>query len=589
MKVFEANITHQVSGFLNEKLKNINSFTIANRELFDFSGIRNFFDNNEDLESFKETTSEYQNLVEEPDRTEYGDFQTNFALANKITLDLALRNILPEIIIEPTCGAGNFIIASLKNFNSSKYIFGIEIYKPYVWETKFKILRFFLDNPNNNKPEIIINHCNVFDFKFDEIAWQFSGKDFLIIGNPPWVTNSKLGSLNSSNLPIKANFKNHSGLDAITGKSNFDIAEYISLMMIETFQGIHGHMVLLLKNTVIKNIVFEQNKKRYKIASIEKQCIDSKKEFDVSVEASLLFCKLDSIPEFTCKEFNFYKNKKHHKEFGWIEDKFVSNIDSYIHTEGIDGNSPFIWRQGLKHDCSDIMELSRINCFYINGINEKVEIEETLVYGILKSSDLKNTVINQTRKFTIVTQKKVGQETKYIESEFPRTYQYLTQHSVYFNARKSSIYNNKPSFSIFGIGDYSFKPFKVAISGLYKTFHFTIIMPLEDKPVMLDDTCYFIGFDILEYAVYSLILLNSETTKQFLQSITFSDAKRTFTKDVLMRIDFLKLATTINKRDLNDELEKINVKYNLNLSLKFWDKFLVEMKPQKTEQIKMFA
>ena len=29
------------------------------------------------------------------------------------------------------------------------------------------------------------------------------------------------------------------------------------------------------------------------------------------------------------------------------------------------------------------------------------------------------------------------------------------------------------TFSIFGIGDYSFKPYKVAISGLYKTFHFS--------------------------------------------------------------------------------------------------------------------
>lgn len=384
MRVFEANITHQVSDFLNKKLKSVNSFKTANQELFNFSGIRCFFDTNEELEAVKVIISKYQNVVGEPDRTEYGDFQTNSALAERITLDLNLRNISPEIIIEPTCGEGNFIIASLKNFNSTRSIFGVEIHKPYVWETKFKILQFFLENPKANKPEIIINHCNVFDFGFDEIAKRFSKKDILIIGNPPWVTNSKLGSLNSLNLPKKTNFKNHSGLDAITGKGNFDIAEYITLMMLETFQGIRGNLVLLVKNSVIKNIVFEQNKKRYKISSIEKQCIDSKKEFDVSVEASLLYCKLNSIPEFSCKEFNFYKNKKHHKEFGWIENKFVSNIDTYIHTEGIDGTSPFIWRQGLKHDCSDVMELSWMNGCYINGLNEQIEIENALVYGILK-------------------------------------------------------------------------------------------------------------------------------------------------------------------------------------------------------------
>lgn len=588
MKVFEANITHRVAAFLYETLTKANSFGIANQALFDICGVRNFFDTNEEVEILKEVTSLSKNVVEEPDRSEYGDFQTNSDLADSITFNLALKNISPEIIIEPTCGEGNFIISSLKNFKSIKYIYGIEIFKPYVWKTKFNILGFFLDNPEISKPEIIISHCNIFDFSFDEIVKQFVSKDILIIGNPPWVTNSKLGSLNSSNLPKKTNFKNHSGLDAITGKGNFDIAEYITLMMLENFGTRKGHLALLVKNSVIKNIVFEQVKNQYNIASMEKQNINSKKEFDVSVEASLFYCELNSPPEFTCREFNFYDKNDTYQEFGWIEDKFVSNINTYIHTKEIDGKSPFVWRQGLKHDCSDIMELSRANEYYVNSLNEQVELEENLIYGILKSSDLKNTVINQTRKFTIVTQKKVGQETIYIKSEFPKTYQYLISHQANFEARKSSIYNNKPLFSIFGIGDYSFKPFKVAISGLYKTFHFTLVLPQADKPVMLDDTCYFLGFDKLEYAVYILILLNSEIAKYFLQSITFPDAKRTFTKDVLMRIDIFKLANAINKNDLQGNLERINKKYGFNLTLKLWHSFLDEMRSTKSQQINIF-
>ncbi|MDP2364193.1 MAG: hypothetical protein Q8M94_10545, partial [Ignavibacteria bacterium] len=379
------------------------------------------------------------------------------------------------------------------------------------------------------------------------------------------------------------------GLDAMTGKGNFDIAEFITLTMIENFQNMNGHLLLLVKNSVIKNIVFDQKKNQYKIASIEKQCIDSKKEFNVSVEAALFYCQLNSIPAFDCSEFNFYDNKTFYLKFGWLANKFVSNIDTYIHSKEIDGECPFIWRQGLKHDCSTVMELDKVNGHYINGLNEEVKIEDGLVYGILKSSDLKNTVINQTRKFTIVTQKKVGQETKYIKTEFPKTYKYLTEHKANFDARKSSIYNNKPLFSIFGIGDYSFKPYKVAISGLYKTFHFTLILPQDNKPVMLDDTCYLIGFDKIEFAVYSLILLNSETTMKFLQSVTFADAKRTFTKDVLMRIDLLELAKHINKADLQIELEMLNKKYKLNLTLNLWDSFINVMTQVNNGQIAIFV
>lgn len=589
MKVFEANITRQVSDFLNCNLKRTISFEIANQKMFDAFGVMHFFDNNEELETLKEIISENHNVVEDPDRAEYGDFQTNADLANKVTLHLASKNIYPEIIVEPTCGKGNFIIASLRNFKNIKNIFGVEIYKPYVWETKFSIINFFLENPENNKPEISITHCNVFDFDFKQIAIQYSNKDILIIGNPPWVTNSKLGSLNSSNLPKKTNFKNHSGLDAMTGKGNFDIAEYITLTMLDSFQLTKGHLLLLVKNSVIKNIVFDQNKNKYKIASIEKHCIDSKKEFNVSVEASLFYCELNAKPQYDSKEFNFYNNQNHYQKFGWLGDKFVSNIDSYVHTKEIDGECPFVWRQGLKHDCSTVMELNKVNGHYVNGLNEEVKLEEDLVYGILKSSDLKNTMINQTRKFTIVTQKKVGQDTKYIKSEYPETYQYLTEHQTSFDARKSSIYINKPLFSIFGIGDYSFKPYKVAISGFYKTFHFTLILPQDNKPVMLDDTCYLIGFDKIEFAVYALILLNSDTTAHFLQSITFADAKRTFTKDVLMRIDLLELANKINIEGFKTELNRLNEMYKFSLTLDLWDNFLNAMAPANNGQIAMFT
>jgi hypothetical protein len=604
MRVFEANggrtrIPHQVSVFLNENLKSVTVFEVANQQLFDNFGINYFFENNDDLETLKAVISESSLVLEEPDRAEYGDFQTNEDLAEKVALHLVTKNVSPKIVIEPTCGKGNFIIAALRNFKEIENVFGIEIYKPYVWETKFSIIDFFINNPQDKNserrpPQISITHCDVFDYDFKSIAKQFTNKELLIIGNPPWVTNSKLGSLNSSNLPKKSNFKNHSGLDAMTGKGNFDIAEFITLKMLEIFQNMKGHLLLLVKNSVIKNIVFDQQKNKYAVSDIEKYCIDSKREFNVSVEASLLYCKLKSNSDNFCTEYNFYINQYPTLQFGWLNDKFVSNIDTYSHTKTIDGVCPFVWRQGLKHDCSIIMELEKaggdhLNGHYVNGLSEEVKLEDGLVYGLLKSSDLKNTVINQTRKFTIVTQKKVGQETKFIKDDYPKTYQYLIDHQANFDARKSSIYNNKPSFSIFGIGDYSFKPYKVAISGLYKTFYFTLILPQADKPVMLDDTCYLIGFDKIEFAVYTLILLNSETTMQFLQSVTFADAKRTFTKDVLMRIDILEVAKSINETTLKIELDRLNEMYNLNLTLDTWDNFINEMTQISNRQIAMFA
>jgi hypothetical protein len=89
--------------------------------------------------------------------------------------------------------------------------------------------------------------------------------------------------------------------------------------------------------------------------------------------------------------------------------------------------------------------------------------------------------------------------------------------------------------------------------------------------------------------VYALILLNSEKTAQFLQSITFADAKRTFTKDVLMRIDLSELAKNISKQDLQIQLDKLNEMYNFKLSLNLWKEFIEEMTPISSGQMAMFA
>jgi hypothetical protein len=590
MKVLDANITEEVADLLNTLLSKINVFELANKRLTEMFNIKDFFYDQEEYLFFKAAISESSKIALELNRSEYGDFQTNQTLAQSITLWLyKKKKICPKFVVEPTCGKGNFIIAALSVFDQLQKVVGVEIYKPYTWETKFNIINFYISNPHINKPEIEIFHANAFNFDFNLLASEIKD-EILILGNPPWVTNSKLSTLQSNNLPQKSNFKKFNGIDAITGKGNFDIGEYITLMMFDAFQNNKGHIAFLVKNSVIKNIISDQYSKKYKITDWEKLTIDSKKEFNVSVDASLLQCKLNSPPSFTCKEYIFYNPKTAIREFGWVNDKFVSNTFTYLSCKEIDGICPFEWRQGIKHDLSSIMELEKINGHYINGQNEEISLEKDLIFGLLKSSDLKKQVINSSRKFTIVTQRRVGQETFSIKEKFPKTYQYLQSHKSSFSQRKSSIYTNKPDFSIFGIGDYSFTKFKVAISGLYKTYSFSLILPSENKPLMLDDTCYLLGFDILEYAAYTSILLNSEKTKKFLQSITFIDAKRTFTKDVLMRINLYELAIQFNQSTLQEQINLLNLSNNLEITLNKWHDFLNSLKPKfYPEQMNIFS
>jgi hypothetical protein len=548
----------------------------ANAVLQAACGVVDFFENEEDW--LNQTIDNQRNKLE---KTEFGDFQTNENLAKNVVQLLHTEGRKPTVIFEPSFGKGNFILAALQTFESIEQVVGVEIFKPYIVETKFKILDSYLANPDRNKPIIRLLHQSFFDFDYKNLP---KTSELLVIGNPPWVTNAGLGVLDSANLPRKSNFKNHSGLDAMMGKSNFDIGEFITLSLLQNCQNRTGKLAFLVKNQVIKNLVFDQKKNQFNIGNWRKYSFDAQKEFSAAVEASLLTVDFSQNSNAVCTEFSLQNIDCQLNTFGWVGSYFVSNTEGYVAISKFDGNCPFEWRQGMKHDCSAVMELTRENGHFVNGRNETTVLEPDLVFGLLKSSDLKHLVVKDARRFTIVTQRRIGQDTNYIAQNLPKTFDYLDRHRTDFVNRKSSIYRDKPQFSIFGIGDYAFKPYKVAISGLYKTAHFTLVLPNDDKPLMLDDTCYFLNFDDLETAVCVWATLNNVKTRQLLAALTFSDAKRVFTKDILKRIAIDKIAAEISFSEIAQFIDLHTFDYDLKPSS--WSNFI--SKSEKILQISLF-
>lgn len=478
-------------------------------------------------------------------REEYGDWQTNYPLALAICQMLKDNGVSPQVVIEPTCGKGNFILAALETFDEIEEVYGIEINDNYLKELQENL-------PLHNRLQKVHVHLineNFFDVDFNKIIASIHGKNILVLGNPPWVTNSKLGELGSSNLPAKSNFKNNKGLEAITGKGNFDIAEYIVYKMQDVIKGENAQIAVLLKNSVIKNIIYEQGKKQ-NLADIKQYNIDTEKEFSASVASSLFWAKANEKGNAACSVYDFYSSK-YIKSFGWVNAHFVSNIENYRQTSFVDGKSNLTWWSGLKHDCSNILELEYKDGFYYNKLGEKADVEDGIVYPFLKSSDLKGNEISRCRKYVILTQHKTSEDTAELNKTYPKAYRYLEQHVSYFEKRKSTIYKKRPRFCIFGIGDYSFKKYKIAISGLYKQTRFSLVSEIDGKLALLDDTTYLLGFNSQVFAIYTLKLLNSEIVQQFLSSVYFDDAKRPINKDLLMRIDLVAVLNRLGKEYLN--------------------------------------
>lgn len=427
---------------------------------------------------------------------ELGDYQTPLFFTD--TICEYLKNDLkidPDVIIEPTCGIGNFLKSASTAFPNRK-MYGIDID-----EEK-------LNKVDSTIPNLKLIHDDIFTFEFDNMNKNDS---FLIIGNPPWITNTELSKINSSNVPHKVNLKNLRKIDAMMGNSNFDISEYITLRIIDKFKDTKSTIAFLCKTTVSRNVFIELIKNNIKYSFIKQINFDSSKIFKIDADACLFIIQFGekALADKICEVCDISNPSKVLYRFCFKSDKFYSNISN---VPEIDGECQLEWRQGVKHDCAKVMELELKNNQLKNKKGDNVNIEKTLVYPLLKSSQLKKPVVNETSRYIIITQEKIKQDTKYIESEAPETWKYLNDNKEYFDKRKSSIYNNAPDFSIFGIGDYSFKKYKVAISGFYKTPVFSLVY--GDEIMMLDDTCYFLSFDDYDTAYITMLIFKQPISEK---------------------------------------------------------------------------
>lgn len=462
-------------------------------------------------------------------KIEFGDFQTPLSLANKCT-NLLSSIFTPKCVIEPTCGLGSFLEASHNTWNKA-LLYGYEINKQYIDE--------FNERCHSFSPKAEIVHADFFSLDLKKVCNICENP--LVIGNPPWVTNAQLGLLNSDNLPQKSNIKGLSGFDALSGKSNFDISEWMILKICEELKLTKGILAMLCKTNVARNVFLHNHNSGFKNVNYKIFKIDSKKEFNVSVDACFFIIDFyHGGDESRCDIYNDLDFDSFINTIGISDNKIIANIDSYINTKTlVSGTSQIIWRSGIKHDISKVMELKKVNDYLINGFDEKVDVEDNYLFPLLKSSDLANNRLIP-NKFVIVTQKKVGEDTSSLMKDAPKLWKYLYSYCEELDGRKSSIYRNQPRFAIFGVGEYSFKPYKIAISGLYKKINFCLLSPFNNKTIMVDDTCYSLGFDDIDEAKKYLNILNSELVIKYISSLIFWDAKRPINSDILKSIDFVK-------------------------------------------------
>jgi hypothetical protein len=472
-------------------------------------------------------------------KAEFGDFQTPLSLAGDICALLLRRGVKPASVVEPNCGTGSFVLASLENFPTAKRAIAVDINAEHV-----ATLQSVLEERSDSAGAGLL--CS----DFYDIDWKqlLQGLEdpLLVIGNPPWVTNAGLGAIGGSNLPEKSNFQRRAGLEAITGKSNFDISEWMLIRESEWLDGRTGTLAMLCKTAVARKVLSHAWKNSVQLSRSDVYLIDAMGHFGAAVDACLLVC--DFLPNGRAVECVVHRGLKDDSEstFGLRDGRLVADVAAYKRWNFLRGSSePYKWRSGIKHDCAQVVELHKAGRSYRNGLGEVLELEEKFLYPMLKGSQLANGSPRKSERWMIVTQRFTGEDTAGIREAAPKTWEYLERHARQFKRRASSVYKGRPQFCMFGVGRYSFAPWKIATSALYKKLEFKIVGPVGGKPVVLDDTCYFLACQSQEEAEFLTSLLNSTPAREFYNSVIFWDAKRPLTAEILRQLSFRNVANEL--------------------------------------------
>lgn len=482
----------------------------------------------------------------EAQRIEFGDFQTPLPLAREVCRVLRARGVAPASLIEPTCGQGHFVVAGLETFPEVRQVVASDVNEVYLDVLRKAVVQ------RSWSDRVRIEHRDAFIHDWEALLRSLPGP-VLFLGNPPWVTSAALGRIGGQNGPARANSQGLTGLDALTGKSNFDVSEWLLGRLAECAHDQGATLAFLCKLSVARKVLNRYWSETPAPLQSAIYLLDAKAHFNASVAACLLVLEPPvALGEPSCEVYPSLAAPTPSTSFGLVGGQLVADAPAYKRWRHLQGVAPIKWRSGLKHDCARVMELQMKGGHLTNGMGATYDLEPKYVFPLLKSSDLAKGRVKTNRR-VIVTQFAIGQDTRAISLEAPKTWAYLQEHGALLDGRKSSVYRGKPRFSIFGIGPYTLAPWKVAVSGLYKRVRFNVVGPVEGQPVVLDDTCCFMPCSSEEEARLVAELCNSEPVAKLFDAIVFWDEKRPVTIGLLNTLDLLKVAAEIGKED---ELER---------------------------------
>lgn len=395
-----------------------------------------------------------------------------------------------------------------------------------------------------------------------------------VVGNPPWIKweflaeeyKKKLGVLY---LKIYKLFSHH-GMRAAIGYAHDDISIVFTYVALDKYLKLGGKLAFLLKQTLYKSLAGKEFRK----FSVEKITgnipVQALKVHDLvkispfrytQSETSLIIIQKGAqttypVPYLIWEMENGKSPSEISDDFDLAKVLKLINIverDAYPEPSLGDSTAPWVTvpkgekpqqlpfginpyevRHGIADDLDQVFQvkilektptgLLRIQ----NALRGKTkvrqvirEVEPNLVYPLLKPAYVKRWKIIG-YDYVILPQRKYGQNNEQeLSTNNPYTYRYLLDFKSELEKRASRWFKGRPFYTVFGLGEYTFKPYKVVWSAIGYLPDFAVANSVVDaylggKVLIPDNTIGYIPLDSSDEAYFLCALLNSSYIKSMI-------------------------------------------------------------------------
>lgn len=539
-------------------------------------------------------TNLYQEIIPHQIRHDLGEYFTPYWLTERTIEMSGFRGDLKRVILDPGCGSGVFLLAAAEmKYQANKdksqeevmngilrTVIGCDINPLCVLTARLNLacwLAFKFGLPLLDVKIPVLHYDTVFERpaseQLDDIRSILPDRCDYLVGNPPWISWNSLPSeyrkqIERELLPRYALFDFH-GQEAQLGHSNDDYLVTFTLVTIHHYLKEGCLCSFIIKQPLLTN-VSGKTFRRFSIRHVRedvqlgvKEVADLRKvnPFGIGNETAIIVLKRGAktvypVPyEMWLKndgEIVVEKGEAKPSNDRDITSSWVVLTPDLKETEFMEGNCVYEIRHGLKHDVADVLIVRPIerngDRLIIQRISDDdkgvYEIEAEEVYPFLQPRHIGAWKING-YTYAIIPQRKAGEDNeKKLARKLPLTYKYLERFKDRFKARKSRIFAQKPFYGLFGLGTYTWKPYKVCWCGLGFKPEFVVISTVRDRLIgeklpIPDGTIYFIPLERKEEAHFVCAILNSKLVRKFL-SARSGKSKRGLSKKLMEQLSLPK-------------------------------------------------